>query len=76
MKSLRLVVSTFCVLAMAASARADIAPRWSDVELAQFSSAIVEGRVTDISFGRDIQTNDIYTYVTVAVDNRAAARSM
>src|SRR5439155_23249078 len=43
--------------------------RWSDDELTQFSSAIVEGRVTDVAVGRDIQTNAIYTYVTVAVDD-------
>src|SRR6476469_1986446 len=58
-----------CALAMAASiARADIAPAWSDDQLAQFSSAIVTGRVTDVSVGRDVQTGAIYTYVTLAVD--------
>src|SRR5712692_4759414 len=58
-----------CALAIAASvARADIAPAWSDDQLAQFSSAIVSGRVTDVSVGRDVQTGAIYTYVTLAVD--------
>ena len=70
MKTSRVILSVLCALAVSAvAARADIAPRWSDDQLAQFSSAIVEGRVTDVSVGRDVQTNAIYTYVTVAVDD-------
>jgi hypothetical protein len=62
-----------CVLAVCAFAaslgiaRADIAPKWSDDDLARFADAIVTGRVTDISTGRD-GTGAIYTYVAVAVD--------
>ena len=70
MKLFRILSLMSCALAVsAAAARADITPRWSDDELARFSSAIVEGRVTDVAVGRDIQTNDIYMYVTVAVDD-------
>lgn len=57
------------VLVTAATAVwADISPRWSDDQLAQYSTAIVAGRVVDITTGRDPRTNAIYTYVTLAVD--------
>src|SRR5207248_11296103 len=70
MKTLLRVALAVCAFAASASvARADIAPIWSDDQLAQFSSAIVSGRVTDVSVGRDMQTNAIYTYVTLAVDD-------
>src|SRR5262245_49556865 len=58
-----------CALALSGSvARADITPRWSDDQLAGFSSAIVSGRVSRIGTGRDIATGVTHTYVTVAVD--------
>lgn len=57
------------LLAGSTAARADISPRWSDDQLAQFSSAILSGRVVDITTGRDPQTRAIYTYVTLAVDD-------
>ncbi len=65
-------VSLMClaVLVVAAtSAWADLSPRWTDDQLAQFSTAILSGRVVDISTGRDPNTNAIYTYVTLAVDD-------
>ena len=57
------------VLVAAASAWADINPRWSDDQLAAFSAAIVTGRVSDVATGRDVTTGAIHTYVTVAVDS-------
>ena len=69
---MRLAVRT-CVLAMCAFAtslgiaRADLAPKWSDDDLARFSQAIVTGRVIDVATGKDIVTDAIHTYVTVAV---------
>ena len=56
-----------CVRGVDRDARADIAPRWSDDEMARFADAIVTGRVTDISTGRD-GTGAIYTYVVTSVD--------
>jgi hypothetical protein len=44
-----------------------VTPRWADADLAQFSDAIVTGRVVDIAGGRDPATGAIYTYVTLSV---------
>ena len=64
-------VSLIClaVLVAAMSVRADSNPRWSDDQLANFSEAIVMGRVSDLATGRDITTGVIHTYVTIAVDS-------
>jgi hypothetical protein len=65
----RLSLTLVTVLVTAAtSVRADMNPRWSDDELTRFSSAILTGRVADITTGRDPDTGAIYTYVTLAVD--------
>jgi matrixin/fibronectin type III domain protein len=69
MRTVRIWLAVVCALAgAAAAARADVAPRWSDEQLASFASAIVSGRVTAIGTGRDIRTGVTHTYVTVAVD--------
>jgi hypothetical protein len=68
--AVRLCVLALCGGAMFSGvARADIAPKWSDDELARFSAAIVTGRVVDVAVGKDIITDVIHTYVTVAVDD-------
>lgn len=59
--ALVLLVSFF----IAAPVRADIAPLWTDSELAGFAHAVVTGRVAHITTGWDGDT--IYTYVTVDV---------
>jgi hypothetical protein len=41
---------------------------WSDDDLAHLSSAIIVGRVVDISAGHDGETGASYTYVSIAVD--------
>jgi hypothetical protein len=67
-QTVRIGVLAVCALALAFGvARADIAPKWSDDQLAEFSDAIVMGRVSDISVGRD-GSGAIYTYVAVLVD--------
>src|SRR5437870_487658 len=67
--TIRIWLLAVCALALGAGiARADVGPRWSDDQLAGFSSAIVAGRVTSIGTGRDIGTGVVHTYVTVAVD--------
>src|SRR2546427_12600048 len=66
--AIRVWLVVMCVLALASAARASN-PKWSDEELARFSDAIVTGRVTDISSGRDLRTNAIYTYVTLLVES-------
>jgi hypothetical protein len=66
---IRVSLTCLAVLAGAASAGADMNPRWSDDQLAGFSAAIVTGRVTNLATGRDITTGAIHTYVTVAVDS-------
>ena len=48
-------------------ADASVEPAWSVEQLIEFSRAVVTGRVVDISVGRDIATDAIYTYVTVSV---------
>src|SRR4051812_39759635 len=69
MRIVRVCLAIVCAIACtAAAARADIAPRWSDDQLAGFASAIVSGRVTAIGTGRDIRTGATHTYVTVAID--------
>ena len=67
--STRITLFCLAVLVAAASARADINPRWTDDQLASFSAAIVTGRVTNLATGRDIETGAIHTYITVAVDS-------
>jgi hypothetical protein len=68
-KTIGISLLAVCALGMTtAIVRADIGPRWSDDELARFSSAIVSGRVTSIGTGRDGRTGAAHTYVTVAVD--------
>jgi len=57
-----------CTLALGAGMAQANNPKWSDDELARFSDAIVTGRVGDISAGRDRITNNIYTYVTIVID--------
>jgi len=66
--TIRIWLLAVCALALSAGIARANNPRWSDDELARFSSVIVTGRVTDVSTGRDITTNAIYTYVTVLVD--------
>jgi hypothetical protein len=66
--AIRVWLVTVCVLTLPSVARASN-PKWSDEELARFSDAIVTGRVTDISSGRDLRTNAIYTYVTLLVES-------
>jgi hypothetical protein len=67
--TIRIWLLAVCALALGAgAARADLGPRWSDDQLAGFSSAIVAGRVTSIGTGRDPRTTATHTYVTVAVD--------
>ena len=69
MRIVRFCLAIVCAIACtAAAARAEIAPRWSDDQLAAFASAIVSGRVTAIGTGRDIRTGATHTYVTVAID--------
>jgi len=57
-----------CVLALCSGIAWASNPRWTDNDLVGFSSAIVTGRVTDVSAGRDLRTNGIYTYVTLLID--------
>ena len=67
-RTVRICVLAVCAYALASGvARADIAPKWSDDQLAQFADAIVTGRVTDVSTGRD-GTGAIYTYVSLSID--------
>jgi hypothetical protein len=67
-RTVRICVLGVCALAAAIGvAKADIAPQWSDDQLASFADAIVTGRVTDVSTGRD-GTGAIYTYVAISVD--------
>jgi len=66
--TIRVWLIAACALMVSAAAVAST-PRWSDEELARFSDAIVTGRVTDVSSGRDLRTNAIYTYVTLLVEN-------
>ena len=68
-RTVRMCAVAVCALVWSAAlARADIAPRWSDDQLAARSAAIVSGRVTAIGTGRDPGTGAIHTYVTVGVD--------
>src|SRR5258708_1699020 len=67
--TIRIWLLAVCALALSSGIARANNPKWSDDELARFSTAIVTGRVTDISTGRDINTNAIYTYVTVLVDD-------
>jgi hypothetical protein len=66
--TIRIWLLAVCALALSAGIARANNPRWSDEELARFSNAIVTGRVTDVSTGRDVRTNAIYTYVTVLLD--------
>src|SRR4051794_3820032 len=69
MRTVKVWLAFVCAIACtAAAARADVAPRWSDDQLAAFASAIVSGRVTAIGTGRDLRTGATHTYVTVAID--------
>jgi hypothetical protein len=47
---------------------------WSDDHLAATSSAIVTGRVADITSGRDLDTGAAHRYVTIAVDATVKGR--
>jgi len=68
-RTIRIWLLAVCALAVCGgAARADVGPRWSDDQLAGFSSAIVAGRVTSIGTGRDLRTGAVHTYVTVAVE--------
>jgi hypothetical protein len=63
------VVTSLLFLSVAPmSAWASVGPKWTDDQLVNFSAAIVTGRVADLAVGRDPQTDAIYTYVTVAID--------
>jgi hypothetical protein len=55
-------------LAAAASARGDIAPKWSDAQLIHFADLIVSGHVVDIRSGWDPAVDAIYTYITLHVE--------
>jgi hypothetical protein len=66
--SMRTLLAAVCALAVGTGIARASNPRWSDDDLVRFSSAIVAGRVTDVSTGRDGKTNGIYTYVRVLVD--------
>src|SRR6266545_1875340 len=52
---------------LALPAHADIAPKWTDAELASFSRVILTGRVARVAVGWDAGT--LYTYVTVDVSD-------
>src|SRR5215831_3942028 len=67
-RPMRTLLVGVCVLAMGSGIARASNPRWSDDDLVRFSSTIVTGRVTDISTGRDVKTNGIYTYVTLLLD--------
>jgi len=65
---IRTCSATVVALALTVAVASAHNPKWSDDDLARFSSAIVSGRVTDIAAGRDLVTGAVHTYVTVAVD--------
>jgi len=65
---LRICCVTLSALLLTAAVARAHNPRWSDDDLARFSSAIVSGRVVDVAVGRDLATAAIHTYVTVSVD--------
>src|SRR5262249_56159238 len=65
---LRICCVTLSALLLTAAVARAHNPRWSDDDLARFSSAIVSGRVVDVAVSRDLATAAIHTYVTVSVD--------
>ncbi|HXI30527.1 MAG TPA: hypothetical protein VNG89_18945, partial [Vicinamibacterales bacterium] len=65
---IRTCSATVVALALTVAVASAHNPKWSDDDLARFSSAIVSGRVTDVAAGRDLVTGAVHTYVTVAVD--------
>lgn len=60
------VLAGLCLVAVSQTAQASSFVRWSEDQLADFSAAIVTGRVSHISTGWD--KGAIYTYVTIDVD--------
>lgn len=69
MKKLKAVVlGVVCLLGWASrDAQASVTPTWSIDGLAEFSRAVVTGRVVDVAVGRDVTTGALYTYVTLSV---------
>ncbi len=49
----------------AVPSRADLAPKWSDAELLDFSDVVITGTVSAVATGWDTRT--VYTYVTLDV---------
>lgn len=64
-RSSLLVAAVVAILLWAAPGFADVAPRWSDAQLVQFSEVILSGRVDGVTTAWD--EGSIYTYVTVSV---------
>ncbi len=64
------VIVVFATILLSPAAAWAQGPKLDDPDLAGTSVAIVTGRVTGIGYGRDPQVPYIYTYVTIAVDER------
>lgn len=64
----RLILALVCVAALPGPAAASGAPRWSTEQLASFADVVMIARVEDLTAGWDAETNSIYTYVTVEVE--------
>src|SRR6266542_2314113 len=64
-----LLAAIFVMWSVPRAAYADAAPRWTDLQLADFSDLIVRGRVTRIAVGQDGRVGTLYTYVTLDVSD-------
>ena len=76
--SLRITTLVLCLVAAAAPARADVAPRLSPAALSGRAALVVTGRVGDVRSDWDRDTRALFTYVTVdvreTIKGRPAAR--
>lgn len=57
-----------CLIVAPAAAVASGVPKWSTAQLASFADVIVIGRINELSSDWDEQSNSIYTFVGVSVE--------